>query len=79
MLYLGTSGYYYKDWIGTVYPERTNIKTMFNEYVNIGFNTVELNFSYYRQPSEKMYITDYMAETKTGIIQKKDIIIMMLN
>ncbi len=42
MLYLGISGYYYKDWIGTIYPERTNTKTM------------------------------------TGIIQKKDIIIIIV-
>lgn len=65
MLYLGTSGYYYREWIGTVYPKTTNIKTMFNEYLNKGFNAVELNFSYYRQPSEKI-IRDFSIKAPDG-------------
>lgn len=49
---IGTSGYYYREWIGTVYPEKT--KDMYNAYIDRGFNTVELNFSYYRMPDNRL-------------------------
>lgn len=54
MIYIGTSGYYYKDWIGTVYPDSTNQKKMFEAYTEKALNAVELNFSYYRLPSATM-------------------------
>lgn len=51
-IHIGTSGYYYRDWIGNVYPDKT--KDMFKAYVQTGFDTVELNFSYYRMPDSNM-------------------------
>jgi len=47
-LVIGTSGYSYKEWIGSVYPEGTNQKDFLKLYAR-EFHGVELNFSYYRQ------------------------------
>ena len=46
---IGTSGYYYKDWIGTVYPAGTKEQDFFKIYCS-EFQMAELNFSYYKQP-----------------------------
>jgi len=51
MIYIGTSGYYFKDWIGPVYKKGTKPGDMLSSYFSIGFNCLELNFSYYRIPS----------------------------
>lgn len=47
MLYIGTSGYSYEDWVGVFYPENTAKGDMLNLYAR-QFNTVEINSSYYR-------------------------------
>ncbi|MDP6636630.1 MAG: DUF72 domain-containing protein [Phycisphaerae bacterium] len=47
---IGTSGYSFKDWVGTFYPDGTQSRDMLSCYVR-HFETVELNFSYYRMPS----------------------------
>ena len=48
---VGTSGYSFADWIGTFYPPGTQRGDMLTQYVN-HFETVELNFSYYRIPNQ---------------------------
>ena len=48
-IYVGTSGYSYKDWCGTFYPEDLPSKDMLRHYAKV-FNCVELNFTYYRIP-----------------------------
>lgn len=48
MIYLGTSGYYFYDWIGEVYPSNIKKKDMFDAYIALGFNALELNFTYYK-------------------------------
>jgi len=50
MIHVGTSGYSYPDWVGPVYPAGTAQRDMLPLYAK-RFNTVELNFTYYRQPS----------------------------
>jgi len=52
-IYIGTSGYSYKDWIGPVYPPGT-IGSEFLRLYAEEFSVVELNFSYYRMPEKKM-------------------------
>ena len=47
MLYIGTSGFSYQDWIGPFYPENTEKGDMLTLYAR-QFNTVEINSSYYR-------------------------------
>ena len=49
-LRIGTSGYSYADWKGLFYPEACRQNEMLSYYAE-RFNTVELNFSYYAQPS----------------------------
>ncbi len=49
-IYIGTSGYSYDDWVGPFYPESTG-RSGFLPYYARRFPCVELNFSYYRQPT----------------------------
>lgn len=58
MLYVGTSGFSFKDWIGPVYPEGIKESQMIKYYWGVlGFNAVELNFTYYRMPSYKTIVS----------------------
>ncbi|MCD6450482.1 MAG: DUF72 domain-containing protein [Thermotogaceae bacterium] len=58
MLYIGTSGFSFKDWIGAVYPEGIRENQMLKYYWGVlGFNAVELNFTYYRMPSYKTIVS----------------------
>jgi len=52
-LYVGTSGFSYRDWIGPFYPEKLPRNDFLQFYGN-NFSFVELNFSYYRQPEAHM-------------------------
>jgi uncharacterized protein YecE (DUF72 family) len=49
---LGCSGWYYNDWKGRFYPEKLS-KTKWLEYYSKQFNTVEINNTFYRFPTEK--------------------------
>lgn len=50
---IGTSGFSFEDWSGPVYPEGTPKNRMFEDYVELGFGAVELNFTYYSMPYAK--------------------------
>lgn len=50
--YLGCSGWYYHDWKGRFYPQKLS-KSRWLEYYGEHFNTVEINNTFYRFPSEK--------------------------
>ncbi len=52
-LYVGTSGYSYKEWKGTFYPEDLPAKRMLN-YYGERFKTVEINNTFYRMPKESV-------------------------
>lgn len=52
-VYIGTSGYSYKDWRGPFYPEDLE-SSQFLPYYAGHFPFVELNFSYYGQPNRYM-------------------------
>jgi len=54
---IGTSGFSFDDWVGTVYPEGTTKDKMFDRYIELGFNAVELNFTYYSMPYEKTMLS----------------------
>lgn len=49
-LLIGTSGYSYEDWIGSLYPPGTTKRRFLRLYA-AEFPLVELNFSYYTQPA----------------------------
>jgi len=48
-LYVGTSGYSYKEWKGTFYPKELPAKGMLR-YYGERFRTVEINNTFYRMP-----------------------------
>lgn len=53
-IYVGTSGWHYKHWLGVFYPERTSRAEMFRIYAR-HFDTVEINNSFYRLPTAKTF------------------------
>ena len=50
-LRVGTSGYAYKQWKGSFYPEKLSDKDMLSFYGQ-HFGTVEINYTFYRTPTE---------------------------
>ena len=50
---VGTSGYNYPEWRGTFYPEKFSTAKML-EYYAARFSTVEINYTFYRMPTEKL-------------------------
>lgn len=52
-LYIGTSGFSYKEWKGHFYPEDLPASKML-EYYSSQFNAVEINNTFYRMPREEM-------------------------
>jgi uncharacterized protein YecE (DUF72 family) len=51
--FLGCSGFYYNHWRGRFYPEKL-AKTKWLEYYADYFNTLEVNNTFYRYPTEKL-------------------------
>ena len=52
--FIGTSGWHYDDWRNRFYPDKLP-KTKWLEFYARHFNTVELNNSFYRLPSEHAF------------------------
>lgn len=50
-LFVGTSGFAFKEWKGPFYPEGTSDKKMLEYYSQI-LHTVEINYTFRRMPSE---------------------------
>src|SRR6185436_7007577 len=55
-LYVGTSGYSYKEWKGSFYPETLPAKDMLAYYAS-RLHAVELNNTFYRMPQPEMIET----------------------
>jgi uncharacterized protein YecE (DUF72 family) len=55
-LYVGTSGYSYKQWKGSFYPEKISANEMLSYYAS-RLPAVELNNSYYRLPERSTFET----------------------
>lgn len=53
-IHVGTSGYSFRDWVGTVYPPGTPPGRYLTCYAQ-WFDAVEINATYYRIPSPKMF------------------------
>lgn len=51
--FLGCSGFYYSHWKGLFYPEKLS-KTHWLPYYTTHFNTVEINSTFYRFPTEQL-------------------------
>ncbi len=55
-LYVGTSGYSYKEWKGSFYPDKIPAKDMLSYYAE-RLSTVEINNTFYRMPQKSMLET----------------------
>jgi uncharacterized protein YecE (DUF72 family) len=53
MIWIGTSGYNYPEWKGTFYPQTLPAAKMLPYYAE-RFSTVEINYTFYRTPTEKI-------------------------
>jgi len=51
--WIGTSGYNYPEWKGSFYPEKLPSAKMLPYYAE-RFSTVEINYTFYRSPNEKV-------------------------
>jgi uncharacterized protein YecE (DUF72 family) len=51
-IFIGTSGYNYNHWKGTLYPETVSASKMLSIYAAV-FPTVEINYTFYHVPQEK--------------------------
>lgn len=63
-LYLGTSGFAYAEWKGEFYPEGLKDREMLSYYAT-RFPSVEINYTFRRQPAEKT-LTTWKDETPEG-------------
>ncbi len=52
-VHVGTSGYNYEAWRGSFYPQDLSSKKMLGYYAE-RFDTVEINYSFYRKPTAKI-------------------------
>ncbi len=55
-IYIGTSGYAYKEWKGGFYPEKISPQEMLRFYSG-RLNTVEINNTFYRMPKENVLMS----------------------
>jgi len=53
-LFIGCSGFSYRHWRGTFYPEDISQKEWFSHYGTV-FSTVELNVTFYRTPNAETF------------------------
>jgi uncharacterized protein YecE (DUF72 family) len=56
LIKVGTSGFSFEDWKGPVYPAHIRDREMLPFYEReLGFNALEVNFTYYTLPSQKSF------------------------
>jgi uncharacterized protein YecE (DUF72 family) len=60
-VFVGTSGYNYPEWRGSFYPEKFSTDKMLPYYAE-RFRTVEINYTFYRMPNEKL-LANWAAAT----------------
>ena len=61
MIWVGTSGYNYPEWKGSFYPSDLAAAKMLPYYA-ARFPTVEINYTFYRMPTEKL-VAGWSAQT----------------
>ena len=61
MIWIGTSGYNYPEWKGSFYPADLPAAKMLPYYA-ARFPTVEINYTFYRMPNEKL-VGGWAAQT----------------
>jgi len=63
-LHVGTSGYSYKEWKGSFYPENLSAKAMLSYYAE-RLPAVEINNTFYRLPQRSM-LENWLAQVPAG-------------
>jgi len=63
-LYVGTSGYQYKEWKGSFYPADMPVDQMLAHYAE-RFSAVEINNTFYRIPKESV-VTQWASQVPEG-------------
>ncbi|MGE0448104.1 MAG: DUF72 domain-containing protein, partial [Vicinamibacterales bacterium] len=61
MIWVGTSGYNYPEWKGSFYPPTLPAAKMLPYYAE-RFPTVEINYTFYRMPNERL-VTGWASQT----------------
>jgi uncharacterized protein YecE (DUF72 family) len=64
MLWIGTSGYNYPEWKGSFYPADLPAAKMLPYYAE-RFNSVEINYTFYRMPNDKI-VAGWAAQTPSS-------------
>jgi uncharacterized protein YecE (DUF72 family) len=64
MIFIGTSGYNYPEWKGSFYPADLAATKMLPYYA-ARFSTVEINYTFYRMPNEKI-LSNWAAQVPGG-------------
>lgn len=65
-LFVGTSGWIYKHWVGILYPPGLPATRYLATYAR-QFDTVEVNYSFYRLPSREAFV-NWRLETPAGFV-----------
>lgn len=65
-LFVGTSGFAYKEWVGPFYPPGTKGPAMLGYYAG-QFSSVEVNYTFRRSPTASM-MEDWSAATPEGFV-----------
>lgn len=65
-LYIGTSGFAFKEWKGNFYPEGTTDKQMLSYYSKV-LGSVEINYTFRRMPSEST-LENWKAQGSEGFL-----------
>lgn len=63
-LFVGTSGFAYKEWVGPFYPEKTSAAKMLPYYAGV-FPSVEVNYTFRRLPAATT-LEKWVAQTRPG-------------
>jgi len=61
MIWIGTSGFQYKEWKGKFYPEKISLPKMLSFYAS-QFSTTEINYTFKRIPTEKT-LENWVSQT----------------
>jgi len=69
-LFIGTSGFYFTDWIEKFYPEDLS-SNQWLEYYSQKFSSLELNNTFYRVPGPKTFVNWYQRTPRKFIFSVK--------
>jgi uncharacterized protein YecE (DUF72 family) len=65
-VHIGCSGWNYRDWRGTIYPEGLPARRWLERYAEL-FDTVEVNNTFYRLPSQSA-VEGWVEQTPPGFV-----------